>query len=235
VTNGCSMKFASVAFLAVMSVASLANISRASANLVIDGDFTGGATSPPGFTPVFAPSSFGGGPDLAGSAWTVTSGSVDVVGNYWQPPVAGQGSLDLDGFNPGAISQTLAGLVTGQTYALTFALSGNPDGFPLVKSLDVSINGQTQMFSYTLSPGNGHDSMDYQLESLIFTYNGAATSDVLSFTSLDPQWSAWGPVLGDVSVDAVPEPATWAMMILGFLGLGWMSYRRRTVARLRLV
>jgi hypothetical protein len=24
---------------------------------------------------------------------------------------------------------------------------------------------------------------------------------------------------------AVPEPSTWAMMILGFVGLGWMAYR----------
>lgn len=27
---------------------------------------------------------------------------------------------------------------------------------------------------------------------------------------------------------AVPEPSTWAMMILGFAGIGFMSYRRRT-------
>ncbi|HSR01114.1 MAG TPA: PEPxxWA-CTERM sorting domain-containing protein, partial [Sphingomicrobium sp.] len=26
---------------------------------------------------------------------------------------------------------------------------------------------------------------------------------------------------------AVPEPSTWAMMILGFAGLGFMSYRRK--------
>jgi PEP-CTERM motif len=26
---------------------------------------------------------------------------------------------------------------------------------------------------------------------------------------------------------AVPEPSTWAMMILGFLGLGWLAYRRK--------
>jgi hypothetical protein len=26
---------------------------------------------------------------------------------------------------------------------------------------------------------------------------------------------------------AVPEPSTWAMMILGFLGLGFLAYRRK--------
>ncbi|MBR0685315.1 PEP-CTERM sorting domain-containing protein [Bradyrhizobium manausense] len=31
-----------------------------------------------------------------------------------------------------------------------------------------------------------------------------------------------GPVL-----TAVPEPSTWAMMVLGFCGLGFMAYRRR--------
>src|SRR3982074_2673797 len=29
------------------------------------------------------------------------------------------------------------------------------------------------------------------------------------------------------SVTAVPEPSTWAMMILGFAGIGFMAYRRR--------
>jgi hypothetical protein len=28
-------------------------------------------------------------------------------------------------------------------------------------------------------------------------------------------------------VAAVPEPSTWAMMILGFFGIGAMTYRRR--------
>jgi hypothetical protein len=30
-----------------------------------------------------------------------------------------------------------------------------------------------------------------------------------------------------VAVTAVPEPATWAMLILGFAGIGFMAYRRR--------
>jgi hypothetical protein len=33
-------------------------------------------------------------------------------------------------------------------------------------------------------------------------------------------------------VSAVPEPSTWAMMILGFAGVGYMTYRRRKVAAL---
>jgi len=29
------------------------------------------------------------------------------------------------------------------------------------------------------------------------------------------------------SVSPVPEPSTWAMMIVGFAGLGFMAYRRK--------
>jgi hypothetical protein len=32
------------------------------------------------------------------------------------------------------------------------------------------------------------------------------------------------------SIEAVPEPSTWAMMILGFAGVGYMAYRRRKTA-----
>lgn len=33
---------------------------------------------------------------------------------------------------------------------------------------------------------------------------------------------------------AVPEPATWAMMIMGFLGIGFMAYRRKDQASFRI-
>jgi hypothetical protein len=32
----------------------------------------------------------------------------------------------------------------------------------------------------------------------------------------------------DVQIGAVPEPSTWAMMILGFAGIGFMAYRRKS-------
>ena len=33
------------------------------------------------------------------------------------------------------------------------------------------------------------------------------------------------------AVSAVPEPSTWAMMILGFVGVGFMAYRRNSTGR----
>jgi PEP-CTERM motif len=33
-------------------------------------------------------------------------------------------------------------------------------------------------------------------------------------------------VFADIAVTAVPEPSTWAMMILGFAGVGFMAYRK---------
>jgi hypothetical protein len=38
--------------------------------------------------------------------------------------------------------------------------------------------------------------------------------------------------LDNVSVGGVPEPSTWAMMILGFFGIGFMAYRRKSGAGL---
>ena len=35
------------------------------------------------------------------------------------------------------------------------------------------------------------------------------------------------------TVSAVPEPSTWAMMILGFAGVGFMAYRRKDRLALR--
>jgi hypothetical protein len=39
-----------------------------------------------------------------------------------------------------------------------------------------------------------------------------------------------GEIRGFLS--AVPEPATWAMMLIGFLGLGFLAHRRRREAKL---
>ena len=45
--------------------------------------------------------------------------------------------------------------------------------------------------------------------------------------------NAAGGVVSDVEIEvaAVPEPSTWAMMILGFLGVGFMAYRKKSTLR----
>jgi hypothetical protein len=42
-------------------------------------------------------------------------------------------------------------------------------------------------------------------------------------------------VIQAASIAAVPEASTWAMMILGFMGVGFMAYRRRSQGHFRFV
>jgi hypothetical protein len=58
-------------------------------------------------------------------------------------------------------------------------------------------------------------------------------SSQVSFTDLVPA-DQQGDLLDNVVVTAVPEPFTWAMMILGFFGVGFMAYRRKSLGGLRL-
>jgi hypothetical protein len=41
-------------------------------------------------------------------------------------------------------------------------------------------------------------------------------------------------LVSDSSVSAVPESSTWAMMILGFMGIGFLAYRRKTGRNFRI-
>jgi hypothetical protein len=117
------------------------------------------------------------------------------------------------------------------TYKISFALSGNPDGAPPTKALAVSVTGSAaQDYEYPVVGNNVN--MNYSDESYIFTWAGGNAT--LTFASLNtPSNNPYGPVIGDVSIAAVPEPATWAMMILGFLGVGFVAYCRRSGAELR--
>jgi hypothetical protein len=56
--------------------------------------------------------------------------------------------------------------------------------------------------------------------------SGPDGEDVITYGHLT---SLTGPL---INITAVPEPSIWAMMILGFLGLGVMAYRNRGALRL---
>lgn len=68
----------------------------------------------------------------------------------------------------------------------------------------------------------------------IFTSSWQVHSGLDGGTLNQGNFTLEAPVL---AAPAVPEPSTWAMMILGFLGVGFMAYRRRSnspALRLRL-
>jgi PEP-CTERM motif-containing protein len=67
------------------------------------------------------------------------------------------------------------------------------------------------------------------LADVFHTYSLTGFDHITSFTLSDPifnnEFAVDNIALG---VAAVPEPSTWAMMILGFAGIGFMTYRRKS-------
>jgi hypothetical protein len=59
----------------------------------------------------------------------------------------------------------------------------------------------------------------------------AAGNYYLDLSGIGGGTSGYG---GNLSVAAVPEPSTWAMMILGFFGVGFMAYRRKARSSFRI-
>ena len=168
------------------------------------------------------------GGSTAITGWTVTGHSVDWINGYWQAS-NGTHSVDLNGLGVGGVSQTIA-TTPGQTYKLTFDMSGNPDHGTNVFSMLVSAGNASQGFNYN-GGSNNHSNMNYQSDSLTFTATAPTTTINFGSTNLDN--CCWGPALDNVSISdvtgGVPEPATWAMTILGF-GLIGTSLRRRKAA-----
>jgi hypothetical protein len=84
-------------------------------------------------------------------------------------------------------------------------------------------------YTYTIGT-NTHADMQYVFESYEFSATGPTT---LTFASLD-EGTPYGPVIGDVFVSAVPEPATWSMLIFGIGAIGTMLRfgRRRQSSRI---
>jgi hypothetical protein len=62
----------------------------------------------------------------------------------------------------------------------------------------------------------------------LFSYTFTTTGGQLDFADLAGGNQNIGNILDNVTLTtAVPEPSTWAMMILGFAGLGFLAYRRK--------
>lgn len=94
------------------------------------------------------------------------------------------------------------------------------NGAAIRLDLGVLSAGQSRSFTYFYGLGAVGQSRD----DLIAQTLGAGAGNVLAAVSQDGSVSA---TMGAAMSAAVPEPATWAMMLLGFFGLGSMLRRRQ--------
>lgn len=152
--------------------------------------------------------------------------SIDLVGpGFFQNLAYSTGnSVDLDGstgsgFVPAGELQSLASLPTG-AYTVSFLLAGNMRGAPN-QTTAVSIGGQT----IDVTPSS--NSQPYTLYHLYFT----GASGQVAFTDLGPSDQMGDLVDNVVVTTGVPEPATWALMLMGVGAIGaGMRTRRRAPA-----
>lgn len=127
------------------------------------------------------------------------------------------------------ISQTVATTI-GNTYRLTVGLSAE-NGPNLSDVLNVQIGSQSNLVTLT----NDGNSTFFQRPLVYSTYDYVATSSstTISFTLFSStDFGNNDPIIDGAlfeqiaAASAVPEPSTWAMMLLGFAGVGFMAYRR---------
>lgn len=137
--------------------------------------------------------------DTSITAWTVTRDQIDIMGvpSNWDA-FDGVRLIDLDGSpGVGGIEQTFP-TVPGQSYLLTFAMSGNPEGGPSIERLRVEVGDTTMDFSYDTTGLTIFD-LGWELESLFFTAEDAQTT--IEFYSLSTDGtSIHGPLLDSITV-----------------------------------
>jgi choice-of-anchor C domain-containing protein len=145
--------------------------------------------------------------------WKVDAGSVDWIGDLWTAP-DGAMSIDLSGSDEGTLSQTFETTI-GNTYTVSFLMSGNPSGGVPVKTLNVSATGGSPA-SYS------HDTTGTDLTSMAWTaetYTFLATSAITTLSFISTTDGEFGPALDAVAVtESVPvkddcKQGGWQSMI----------------------
>jgi len=232
----------SVALAATFALA-IGSVAHASANLVTNGSFTN-STYAAGTNDQFG-TGFGG---QGVTGWTGNGGYNIYFGaspqqsavsqfaggneafrasfNSLSPDGGAFVAIDGDSDARGAISQTLNGLQVGKTYTLTFDWAAsqlrNRTG-DTTEQFAVSFGGQT--FSTAVLNVASGGFTGWNTVTMFFT--PTAATQTLTFLSIGtPNGLPPMAVLDGVSL-TVPEPATWAMMLVGFGGIGAMIRRRR--------
>jgi len=138
-------------------------------------------------------------------------------------------SNDMIKWNPGGGEATLSGDPSFDDLLVTFQHGWDKVTFNLMDSTGASsnfnllVNGAAASFT---NPGNCSFCIVNDNGQGKFTVTGPNIT-TLAFT-FDPAIATGKQFRVDLPSDAIPEPATWAMMIVGFGGIGAMMRRRRS-------
>jgi len=155
-----------------------------------------------------------------------THGDVDVIGSIPSPYydlVPGNGNyIDLDGSAGGqvvALNHAIS-LIGGQTYTLSFDLAGN--------HRDNNEDFVTAHFGDAFATFGIHSDWTFGNHALNFTPD---SDGLYSFGFVDSNTfknNNVGALLDNVSVTAVPEPETYALLLGGLALIGFSARRRNT-------
>lgn len=132
--------------------------------------------------------------------------------------------------------------------SLSNSLSFGNAAFSTTDGFDAAPNGHTASgwVSYSFSPDTAGDMVFSGIYALtgdsehinfyesLFTHSGngettdfSHTADFAFFLPSNVSFTSDSGVFLTANVGSVPEPSTWAMMIMGFCGLGFIAHRRR--------
>jgi hypothetical protein len=216
-----------VAFLA-MIVGGLASEAQAT-NLLYNGDFEDG---------VYTSTIAGYSNNRVPNGWTPNNRFVEVQSNNLVQSHSSSAGYPQSGTYflyfgtesgaPSVLSQTFSD-VAGANYSVSFwAFDGTtgPGWYDPIDFLTVTaggVPGVTLVGSATTRP------MTYS--NYVFNFIGSG-SDTLTMTGQSGYccWQIDNIAVNGPAVSPIPEPSTWAMMLLGFAGLGFAGYRRNKSA-----
>ena len=142
--------------------------------------------------------------------WGTNNGGTTAFGTN---PFAGNFIAADGAYETAAVTQMVTGLRTGTAYTLTFywaAAQQESYSGATTEQWQVTFGGQTQSTSIINLPSKGFSGWRTQA----MTFTAAAASQTLLFLAVGtPTGQPPFVLLGGVSLDAVPEPSAWALLV----------------------